>query len=637
MSWIQKLYETYENCQSAVGIKNEDNKTPLVPVAHILQQAQIEISIDQNGIFIGADLITKNDAGTIIPCTEESGSRSGSDPKSHPLCDKLQYVAKDFSEHLEGATPEYKERQAELHKDYQDLLTKWCESKFSHPKAQAVLKYIQKGTVTKDLIDSSILKCEANGKLKQKYASLVVRWKVYIPNYLQDKVWCDKELFDSWINFEATIKKGNGICYVTGNKTRLAKYHSKFIRVPGDSAKLISSNDTSGFTFLGRFLTAEQACAVSFEVTQKAHNALRWLIGRQGKVFFEGKRKEPGLTIVAWATSDKLIPDPLADPYTILGFDKIQSDSDFKVSTAQELATRLNKKISGYSIELGDTTDIIVMGMDSATPGRLSITFYRELSSSDFLNRLGNWHNTCCWIHDYHKKEVIDSTTGNKREMFIRFVGAPAPGDIAQAAYGSKVDDKLRKTTVERILPCIIDGGKLPRDLIESAVRRASNRVSMKEWEWNKTLSIACALYKKYQKDYKKEDIDMALDRNRKTRDYLYGRLLALADNIEQRALKEIGENRQTTAARLMQRFADHPNTTWRTIELALGPYKGKLGNYRQKEMDEVMDKFDSVNEFTCDKPLSGEFLLGYHCQRAELWKKKEENNNETEEHSDVK
>jgi CRISPR-associated protein Csd1 len=42
----------------------------------------------------------------------------------------------------------------------------------------------------------------------------------------------------------------------------------------------------------------------------------------------------------------------------------------------------------------------------------------------------------------------------------------------------------------------------------------------------NKVFSIACALYRKLNE---KEGYDMALEEGRKTRDYLYGRLLALA------------------------------------------------------------------------------------------------------------
>ena len=113
----------------------------------------------------------------------------------------------------------------------------------------------------------------------------------------------------------------------------------------------------------------------------------------------------------------------------------------------------------------------------------------------------------------------------------------------------------------------------------------------------------------------------MALDLNRKTRDYLYGRLLALAESLEVWALEESGEKRETNAARLMQRFAEHPYSTWRTIELALAPYKARLGKRALKRLrliDEVIASFEP-DEFINDKRLSGEFLLGYHCQREDL------------------
>lgn len=120
----------------------------------------------------------------------------------------------------------------------------------------------------------------------------------------------------------------------------------------------------------------------------------------------------------------------------------------------------------------------------------------------------------------------------------------------------------------------------------------------------------------------------MALEEDRTTRDYLYGRLLALADSIEGYALRQAEEKRDTTAARLIQRFADRPFSTWRNIELALTPYKSRLRSSekgagflwkREKLLDEIQCRFQS-EDFTSDRALSGEFLLGYHCQRAALW-----------------
>lgn len=116
----------------------------------------------------------------------------------------------------------------------------------------------------------------------------------------------------------------------------------------------------------------------------------------------------------------------------------------------------------------------------------------------------------------------------------------------------------------------------------------------------------------------------MALEEDRRSRDYLFGRLLAIADNVENYALSIGGEGRSTTAARLTQRFADRPSSTWRTIEVGLRPYMARLRAgersagflvKRERLLDEVVNLFRPA-EFTDDARLSGEFLLGYHCQR---------------------
>ena len=123
----------------------------------------------------------------------------------------------------------------------------------------------------------------------------------------------------------------------------------------------------------------------------------------------------------------------------------------------------------------------------------------------------------------------------------------------------------------------------------------------------------------------------MALDRNRTTRDYLYGRLLAVAEYAERSALDRADEKRPTNAERLMQRFADNPCATWLTLEKQLSPYMQRLQNYEpspytriKRELQEICEKCGNIDEFTSAKRLEGEFLLGYHCQFADFYKKKE-------------
>lgn len=645
MSWIQKLYETYDNCQTMIGVGTDDNEVPLLPICHTTQKAQIEIVLDQEGNFKKARVIPKHEARTIIPCTDSSGGRtSGESP--HPLCDKLQYIAADYRK--------YGGDKNSYHQSFVDLLSAWAKVG-GNKKVQLVYNYIKQGSVIADLIEHKVLvvgkdrrllkrrvgnkkikdvvdifdllpgRINKKGEFENWQADAFVRWVVEIPNTPQSAVWTDSQIIDRWIKYYSAKKENKTFCYVTGKENYTADQHPAKLRNDGDKAKLISSNDLSGFTFRGRFLNDKeaqkqrfpinQACGVGFEVTQKAHFALRWLIYRQG--YRRGDQ-----AVVAWATSGIAIPRPTDDPLKILGFDELPSNESSSVFTAQDLALKLKKKIAGYNKELGDATEVVVMGLDSATPGRMSITFYRELTGSDFLQRINKWHESCAWIHSYgYDKET---------KRHFSFVGAPAPDDIAEAAYGHKVDDKLRKSTVERILPCIIDSQQIPRDLVESAVRRACNRVGMENWEWNKTLSIACALYRKY---HTKEGYDMALDPDRMTRDYLYGRLLAIADRLEGHALHKADEKRDTNAARYMQRFADHPNKTWKQIYLSLSPYMARLGGakFYKGLIDEVTCKF-APEDFNSDKPLSGEFLLGYSCQRAALWKKDGEESSKQEE-----
>ena len=132
----------------------------------------------------------------------------------------------------------------------------------------------------------------------------------------------------------------------------------------------------------------------------------------------------------------------------------------------------------------------------------------------------------------------------------------------------------------------------------------------------------------------------MSLDESRSSRDYLYGRLLALADSIEGLALKVAKVQRDTTAARLMQRFADHPYSTWRTIELQLTPYIAQLRSSRPGALQRRQNLIDAVytlfetsggqNAFLDNRPLSGEFLLSFHSQREAL-KPHKDNSNDAE------
>lgn len=619
MSWIEELFNTYENCSTLDEL--------MTPPFHMRNNTHIEIILDGDGNFIDANL--EDLKNTVIPCTEKSEAARTMNPPSHPLCDKIQFIAKDYN----GPKTSY-------HNKYIELLGIWANSEHTHPMVKAIYKYVQKGTVIADLLGTNKQIIVDN----EDPADLFVRWKVEIQGVDESRCWKCKPLFESWQNFYATQDAIKDICMVAGKLSPLALNHPKKIRHSGDGAKLISSNDRSGYTFRGRFLTDEviidgkkeeiatQSATISADVSQKAHRALSWLINRQS--FRNGDQ-----VIVSWAVSGKKTPDAFAGTPSI--FDETDEEKIQEITTTiysdagQRFARKLSARIAGYKADMGNSEKIIVMGLDSAGPGRLSITYYRELTGSDFLERIENWHREMAWFF----REFIQDPIDKKKKHAGNLVFAPAPRVIAEACYGTKRDkdfEKFKRSVVERLLPCIVDGRNVPIDLVFTAIKRVSNRLAYREneqWQWEQALSIACALYSCYQirNSNNKNNKIMALENERTDRDYLYGRLLAVAEHLEETALYAANEKRETTAARLMQRFADFPFPTWRNIESALVPYKSRLQAnrpsvlYKMKGLlDEIHSKF-LPGDYEKDGRLSGAYLLGYHCQRLELAYKKPE------------
>lgn len=617
MSWLSELHDVYQRTQE----RGTDRPQP---IAHTSQQAHVEIVLDATGALLRAEVIPKERAATLIPCTEASGGRAGSKPAAHPLCDKLQYVAADFVDYGGTVTSGFASDPAEPHRLYTELLSGWATSEHTHPKLRAILAYVQRGRVMADLVAAGVLPVNSHGHLVDQWQETkesmpeifkvlpvnaqpqdaLVRWRVDTGG-MQHGCWEDDTLIAAWVARYASLQTRTGFCMVQGGEAILAEQHPAKLRHAADKAKLISGNDTSGFTFRGRFLEAGQAASIGFEVTQKAHNALRWLIERRGS-------GRGGLVIVSWAQRAILVPNPDAGSQSLFGgeFDNtLLSDTD----AGEAYAQRLRHALAGYQAQFSDAESVIVMALDSATPGRMGIVYYRQLPGSEFLQRLEAWYLAFAWPQYYGKA--------------LRFVGAPAPTDIAQTAYGARIDERLEAATRARLLPCIVDGTPLPEDIVRNACQRATNRVGLDWWEWEKTLGIACALYRG---THSERNYTMALDYTRSNRDYLFGRLLAVADNLESFALNLAGEHRETNAARYMAQFANHPLATWKRLDSEqLVPYRRRLMARapkflmaRDHEIREICDLFDP--EAFNDRALSGEFLLGFHCQRSALLTKAE-------------
>lgn len=635
MSWLEKCYETYENCQQEIGIQKfqaEGDKrsyVPLLPVAHTTQLVNIEVELDQNGDFQDARLLAKDEQTTIIPCTEESSARtSGIVP--HPLVDKLQYIAADY--------PAYGGTKKSGWNLYHTQLQDWCSSPYADAKVCAVLRFLEKGCLVASLVKKHILFLDENGKMPTKWTGnkdekpkiletlasadqteSFVRFRVGGIDLAQDEA-----VRESFIHYYEMKQQRVDYCTVQGKQMAVSTLSPYKIRNPGDRAKLISSNDSTNYTYRGRFVTAEQALSIGYETTQKAHSALRWLISKQGC-------SNGDQTVVVWGTKGEPIPDITTDSMD-LGDDFAAAfaqlgQPQLPPATESEYAERFNKAIQGYGKALDEKANTVVMILDSATQGRLSIRYYRELAGSELMKNITDWHRNFAWKLNYRSAPESAEPGQKPKWKRVSFWGAPSPADIAKAAYGEKADKKIIQQTVERLVPCITEGKYLPRDLMLSAVHRATAGIGLEPWEYQKTCGIACALICGYYHRNKKEDFVMTdgkyVDETIDDRSYLFGRILACAEQIERRVQSQTGETRPTNAERLRLVFVQRPAKTTALLQQKLTPYLNRMranGVSRDKRYSTLQELVGRLGaEKYTNKPLNELYLLGYACQMMDF------------------
>ena len=659
MSWMQKLYRTYEYVQEQ-GLNDEDLALPF----HMSKAVHLKVILNDKAELVGVE---RFDVKKQVPIqvTEKSSKRAGSTIASYGLHDSLQYIAKTAGNYLTieylskvaekdngkkwkeflAGTDEYKQKFADTEKAkykdcfefYEKQLSGWAE--FGKLKEiNIVLQYIQKGSLIEDLLEKQIFSFKDNilSAGKDDPFSLTIVWAVEISNDPHSDLWSKNSIKKQWIDYQESQsgeeREQPELCYITGKRDYAAKAYPK---IEGN-AKLVSANDTSGFTFLGRFLSDKQAVALGRDVSQKAFNMLKWLIKRQGI-------RNGDQVTVAWAISGKPVPSPMKDISSEIDWDNLdisavenpdefssqtsseQPSPDWSVNIGRAAAQIIKKKLHGYQAELKAHEQISLIMLDSATPGRMALTYYQEFLPADYFANLDAWIDDFSWYQRY-SIEVPNGKKTDKRTQW-RFV-PPSPYSIAEAVYGKSLSDTLKKQLYARLLPVIAGGTSvpIPEDLVRQSFQAACNPNGCENWEWQRNIGVACALYKGWRARHhdlsQRRTYPMSLDTQNRSRDYLYGRLLAVAENTESYALYLAGEKRATTAERYMQRFAEHPFATWRNIELALKPYQERLRNNGKdtgaQAIGEIMELF-ATDDFTCDDKLSGEFLLGYHCQKMEI------------------
>ena len=589
MGLMQKALETYDAMSAWVGVAVENRET-LAPVGHITAKAKIEITLDADGRFVQARAV---DEKIIIPATEESAGRTSA-PAAHPLCEQIGYL-------LPGNEEKFRL--------YTQQLEQWANSRYGSPKLNAILNYVRRGTLQTDLARAGLLQMDEKGAVKNEKD--MVRWIVNGVGEESGPVWTDLRLLRGFGEFYLESREGmaDRLCMLTGEETLGAAQHLKGVVPMHGNAKIISGNDTSNFTYLGRFADAGEAATVGYIASQKAHNALKWLVCNDGYPF--GSR-----TFVCWNPQGLEVPKV----QTPLGKNR---KSDGKEEPLKPTAYReeLEKTVRGWKNSLPQNAGVVLAAFDAATAGRLAVLYYNELRASDFIDRLAYWDETCCWY---------DSRWGTMSPLLDRIVqfafGVQRGSDESARV---EVDDKVRAQQLQRLLTCRTEKGAMPEDVMRALVRKCDNLQVYNAHNRDTLLFTACAVVRKYRMDRKKEDLPMALEPDKRDRSYQFGRLLAVLEKAE-RDTYDKDEKRETNAIRLQPMFVRRPGTTAKTVleqvKNAYYPWLSvKSRNFYEILIGQIMEQISERTEEKYDVPLTETYLLGYYLQKNALYTKKQD------------
>ncbi len=643
MGLFQNLLETYERCSGAAGRVfvdadgNTNEKKTLLPICHTTFKAGIHVTIDQTGRFVRAARDGKSST-IIIPCTEKSAGRSSS-IVAHPLCDQIDYV---------GGIREDKTAA------YLEGLAQW---KGAHVALGAIYTYVAGKTLLHDLTRQQIFKPNEYAPQKdqteeqvpdtEKIRKMGVRFTVYCEDELVN-VWECAALREAWIDHitGGSASHKTAFDYMSGAPIRrVAAQHPKNIHSLTGNAKLLSCNDTAGFTFRGRFAAQNDAVLVDYVQSQKMHQILRWLIANHGYAV-------DSQVIVTWAVDAQPAVEAKAqdNSYELFeAMDSIKTDVDIMRKSREAVddnyAQKLKLLLQGYGqakrVQPYERT-ICIAVFDAATTGRMGLTFYQQLPEIDYLESMVNWHADTSYYLTAWKHTKDES--GRDQSVPVHYTGAPSYDDILFAVYGKSHGDKyynnLKKKTRKLLLECMFGSFLLPESMVQMAAHRVSQPMSFEgvKWEnneneWTRALSITCALVRKLYKQKTGEEISLTLDELQKDRSYLYGRWLAVADKVEEAALYSQGKQKEraTNAMRLTNSYSVKPFTTKLTINQQLHPYTMQINSLYKSfflpiiaEIDEKLQEFTDNNE-----PLSPLYLLGYSAQYKALSQKNKNKNME--------
>lgn len=635
MSVLNSLLLSYEYCEENDLVDNHfGKKAVLLPIYHQSITANknnvLNVTLDKNGTLLHCSFAEDGEIHC-FPVTEDSVARS-SNLAPHPIVDKMKYCIKEigdeqgYAQYYKGFKAFYDYVKNHEVKSFLEAIKIFLDDEYNYDYILAKLPYKDINKVEKGEIEYSV----DNGKKKKyNFKDTFICFAVIEDNGNKKSVNNFIELHNEFIKYTDEVLMADcnrEVCNISGNEEVITDKHRGLM----GNAKVVSVSNKKE-TYYGRFSNGADIIRIGRKSSEKIHLMLKYFLENENS----NSRLDDTLYLVNWFSKDvnnsinfNLTEGPEVDYYD-------DDDISNPVSGNNSIVGRAFIRGS-EKLDMDDS--YYAMLVDKSSNGRISIRYYNELQNSQLIANLEQWQEKYVW----EKKDFVNNS-------FFQWV--PSLKNILYSAYGIERNGFLnienggfKKNQFQNLVIALIEGGSIQGNIKNALAQNIRNRQKYKN-TWPLVMRVSLAVLSEGRKEY-----DSMREIENQTRSYLYGRLLAVYDELENCVLREKDKKinsqvnkskmRSTNATRFWNSYVNKPETTMKTLDLATKycvDYMLSSGSDRltgilikfEKAKEEIFELLDTEKNRSCkiNTPLDSDFIFGYYAQKKDIYTRKENKN----------
>lgn len=412
----------------------------------------------------------------------------------------------------------------------------------------------------------------------------------------------DSQLREQWEKYYE--EKGDGEeeqyvaqCAITGEEAPIARIHGKIRGVSGGLATgnvLISYKNPSENSYGN-----EQSynSNISQGAMRKYTEALNYLLkGRDHKITIDD------ITVIFWAMSkdsgyeDNVMAMLMGQPE---GQDGIKTEEMIKdlLSRGSQLGIT-EREVEDKFNDIDENVDFYIAGL-KPNSSRLSVKFILRKRYGDILMNIARFQG------EIQVKEPLKVV--------------PLYWIKGEMVSPKSSNEKVNPDLMTKLFEAVMYNNRFPVALLETLIRRVKTDKYIND--------TRAGLIKAYLNRNEKEEIKLALDYENRNQAYLCGRLFAVLEWLQKRAL---GDLNTTIKDKYFASAAAKPATVFpKLLTLAQAHIKKLDGErnkvYYNKLIGQIINEINDEFPITLSLVDQGKFIIGYYQQNQDFFVKKED------------